>query len=262
MALMVKELPANTGDTGLIPWSGRSPEGGHGNPLQYSCLENPMARGAWRAVVHGVTKSRTQLKKLSMQARYWEIDINIGLISSIMPHLWSSWHFPRMIIVRRRGRQSYGVRSGGCGAYSRPDTQFSSRSSSSRNWKSLAQSQWAGGLAWQGWGDWRKRGSPLGPAADGTGPMTGSGRRELPARDLKVEDSLPGLPLFNLFCLIWKYDLPGTALDRTEENSSSLGLSTILKRVMGTCGFGTANRRGQIEKTWAWAHLPACKLLK
>ena len=57
-----KNLPANAGDikdTGSIPGSGRSPEGGHGNPLQYSCLENPMDRGAWRAMVHSVTKSQT-----------------------------------------------------------------------------------------------------------------------------------------------------------------------------------------------------------
>ena len=56
MALVVKNPPANAGDTrdmGLIPGLGRSPGGGHGNPLQYSCLENPMDRGAWRATVHG-----------------------------------------------------------------------------------------------------------------------------------------------------------------------------------------------------------------
>ena len=44
------------------PWVGRSPGGGHGNPLQYSCLENPMDRGAWWATVHGVAKIRTRLK--------------------------------------------------------------------------------------------------------------------------------------------------------------------------------------------------------
>ena len=62
---MVKNPPANAGDkrdTGLIPRSGRSPEGGHDNPLQYSCLENPMDRGAWQATVHRVTMSWTQLK--------------------------------------------------------------------------------------------------------------------------------------------------------------------------------------------------------
>ena len=55
-----KELTANAGDTrdvGLIPGSGRSPRGGHGNPLQYSCLGNPMDRGAWWATVHSITKS-------------------------------------------------------------------------------------------------------------------------------------------------------------------------------------------------------------
>ena len=60
MVLVVKNLPANAGDvrdTGLIPESGRSPGGGHGNPLQYSCLENPMDRGAWQAIVHRVPKS-------------------------------------------------------------------------------------------------------------------------------------------------------------------------------------------------------------
>ena len=63
--LAVKKPPANGGDirdTGSIPGSGRSPGDGHGNPLQYSCLENPMDRGVWQATVHRVTKSRTQLK--------------------------------------------------------------------------------------------------------------------------------------------------------------------------------------------------------
>ena len=59
---VVKNPPANAGDAGSIPGSGRSPGGGNGNPLQYSCLENSMDRGAWQATVHGVTKSQTQLK--------------------------------------------------------------------------------------------------------------------------------------------------------------------------------------------------------
>ena len=57
-----KDLPAYSGDLrdgGLIPGSGRSPGGGNGNSLQYSCLKNPMARGAWWATVRGVAKSRT-----------------------------------------------------------------------------------------------------------------------------------------------------------------------------------------------------------
>ena len=64
-----KESACSAGDVrdvASIPGSGRSPGGGHGNPLQYSCLENPTDRGAWRAIVHGVTKSRTRLKRLSM----------------------------------------------------------------------------------------------------------------------------------------------------------------------------------------------------
>ena len=68
MALVVKNPPANAGvlrDVGLIPGSGRSPGGGHGNLLQYSCLENPMDRGAWRAIAHRFTKSQTQLKRFS-----------------------------------------------------------------------------------------------------------------------------------------------------------------------------------------------------
>ena len=62
---MVKNTPADRGDgrdTGSSPESGRSPGGGHGNPLQDSCLENPMDRGAWWAIVHRVTKTCTQLK--------------------------------------------------------------------------------------------------------------------------------------------------------------------------------------------------------
>ena len=62
---MVKNPPADAGDerdTGLIPGLGRSPGGRHGNPLQYSCLENLLDRGAWRAMVHGATQSWTLLK--------------------------------------------------------------------------------------------------------------------------------------------------------------------------------------------------------
>ena len=54
----------NVGDLGSIPGSGRSPGEGNGNPLQYSCLENPMGRGGWRVTVHGVAKSQTRLGRL------------------------------------------------------------------------------------------------------------------------------------------------------------------------------------------------------
>ena len=59
----------NGGDLGSIPGSGRSP-GGNGNPLQYSCLENPMDRGVWWAVVHGVAKSRTQLSDFTFYSLF------------------------------------------------------------------------------------------------------------------------------------------------------------------------------------------------
>ena len=56
-----KESACNAGDLGLIPGSGRSPGEGHGNPLQYSCLENSMDRGIWQAIVYEVTKSQIRL---------------------------------------------------------------------------------------------------------------------------------------------------------------------------------------------------------
>ena len=65
---MVKNPPANVGDikdAGSIPGLGRSPGGGHGNPLQYSCLENPMDRGAWWVTAHGVTQSWIPMKQLT-----------------------------------------------------------------------------------------------------------------------------------------------------------------------------------------------------
>ena len=56
-----KESACNTGDTGLIPGSGGSPGGGHGNPLQYSCWENSMDRGAWWTMIHGDTTESTRM---------------------------------------------------------------------------------------------------------------------------------------------------------------------------------------------------------
>ena len=65
VVVVIKNSPANAGnirDSDSNPGSGRSPGGEHGNPLQYSCLENHMDRGAWWAAVHRVTQNRTQLK--------------------------------------------------------------------------------------------------------------------------------------------------------------------------------------------------------
>ena len=65
----VKASACNAGDMGSIPGSGRSPGEGNGNPLQHSCLENPMDRGAWWATVHGVTKSQTRLSDFTFPLR-------------------------------------------------------------------------------------------------------------------------------------------------------------------------------------------------
>ena len=62
---MIKNLPANAGDMGSVPGSGRSPGEGNGNSLQCSCLENPRDEGAWWAAVYGVAQSQTRLKRLS-----------------------------------------------------------------------------------------------------------------------------------------------------------------------------------------------------
>ena len=84
---MVKTPPANaedSGDPGSIPGLGRSPGRGNGNPLRYSCLENPMVRGAWRATVQGVSKSRAQQKNepACMQRHWSHLQ---GLFSHLLP---------------------------------------------------------------------------------------------------------------------------------------------------------------------------------
>ena len=77
-ALVVKNPPTNAGDmkvTGSSPGSGRSPGGGHGHPLQYSCLQNPIDREAWQAIVCGFAKRQAQLKWLGTQCKKDEINI-------------------------------------------------------------------------------------------------------------------------------------------------------------------------------------------
>ena len=81
---MVKNLPANAGhirDVGSIPGQGRSPGEGNGNPLQYSRLENPMDKEAWRATVHGVTKSRTQL---GMHTHFIFLVVKLPKVTSLL----------------------------------------------------------------------------------------------------------------------------------------------------------------------------------
>ena len=75
-----KESACKAGDPGSIPRSERSPGGGHGHPLQYSCLENPVDRGAWRATVHRVVNSRTRLKQLSRKAGHLSTMVISGLV--------------------------------------------------------------------------------------------------------------------------------------------------------------------------------------
>ena len=82
VALVVKNLPAtarDTRNTSSVSGSGRSPAGGHGNPLQYTCLENPTDRGAWWATVHRVAKSQTWLKRLSMHAHIHQANTEIWI---------------------------------------------------------------------------------------------------------------------------------------------------------------------------------------
>ena len=84
---VVKNPPANAGDTGSIPGSGRSPGKGNGNPPQYSCLENPTDRGVWRATAHGVTKSQTQLRDQTTAANPGTDGKHKGLCFSWSPTL-------------------------------------------------------------------------------------------------------------------------------------------------------------------------------
>ena len=80
----VKTPPANAGNVDSVPGSGRSPGGGNGNPLLYSCLENPMDGGAWRAAVHGVVKNRTQLGNRAHTHANWRRGLE-------MSSLFVSW---------------------------------------------------------------------------------------------------------------------------------------------------------------------------
>ena len=86
---VVKSPLANAGDMGSIPGLGRSPGEGNGHPLQYSCLENPMDRGAWQARVHRVVKSRTRLKQLRTNAGSCSTSILYLVSESWMSCSWS-----------------------------------------------------------------------------------------------------------------------------------------------------------------------------
>ena len=89
---VVKESASNARvaeDLGLIPGSGRSPRGGHGNPFQYSCLENPMDRGAWQATVHGVAGSWTRLSDFTFTCHFHALEKEMATHSSVL-----AWRIP------------------------------------------------------------------------------------------------------------------------------------------------------------------------
>ena len=86
-----KESACNAGDLGSIPGLGRSPGKGNGYLFQYSCPENSMERGAWRATVHGVAQSQTQLKGLSMHARMYTCVFFTDTTSTILYKQFSTW---------------------------------------------------------------------------------------------------------------------------------------------------------------------------
>ena len=91
MAQRGRHPPANAGDVGSILGSGRSPGEGNSNPLQYSCLENPMDRGAWWATVHGVIKSRMRLSNFTFTFHFHALEKEMATHSSVL-----AWRIPGM----------------------------------------------------------------------------------------------------------------------------------------------------------------------
>ena len=81
---VVKNPPANAGDVASISGSGRSHEGGHGNPFQYSCLKNPMDKGAWWATVHGVAKELDMTEQLNKLFLSPDLIVNSSFHSAMM----------------------------------------------------------------------------------------------------------------------------------------------------------------------------------
>ena len=93
-----KESACNAGDLSSIPGLGRSSGEGHGNPLQYSCLENPMDREAWRAPVHGVAKSRTQLSNFHKTMQTYSHYIMVLYPHFLCHQLFIVW-IPRLSVI-------------------------------------------------------------------------------------------------------------------------------------------------------------------
>ena len=111
VALVVKNLSANAGDlrdVGSTPESGRSLGEGHGSPLQYSCLENPMDRGVWRATVHRVSKSQTWMKWLSMHI------LHPKAVTFLKKEKRKEWDTQNSHLVERNGEHGRHTRSRHC----------------------------------------------------------------------------------------------------------------------------------------------------
>ena len=112
--LVVKNPPANAGNTGSNPGSGRSPGGGNGNPLQYSCLENPMDRGAWWATVHGIARVRhdivQQLSSNNCILFYTSQYCTIVIFDNLKQNKQktSMWDFPSGPVAKTVGSQNSG----------------------------------------------------------------------------------------------------------------------------------------------------------
>ena len=105
VVLMVRNPPANAGDlrnTGSIPGSGRSPGEGHCNPLQCSCLENPMDRGAWWATVHGVAQSQRRLTNFWISRNSGGASVSQGCRNKV-PQTW--WLAQQKCIILQFWRQ-------------------------------------------------------------------------------------------------------------------------------------------------------------
>ena len=104
VVLVVKNLPSSAGDVrnvGSIPGLGRSPGVGNGNPLQYSCMENSMVRGVWWAAVCGITKSQTQLKRLSTNKSFLtEIQDHIKTMTQFFSDNWKELTFYIVYILK------------------------------------------------------------------------------------------------------------------------------------------------------------------
>ena len=110
----VKASACNAGGLGSIPGSGRSPGEGNSNSLQYSCLENPMDRGAWWATVHGVAKSQTRLSDFTIHKNVLLLCLPIYLCTVLYEHEGKAYSLLTMITLRKLAWRSVEMTSLSC----------------------------------------------------------------------------------------------------------------------------------------------------